>query len=138
MISEALNQETNGELNKDLFLDEEKIRIDLVPEIVDEKTIDFKLKPEFTAQNDPVHIEAATAEQEAQDETKKDYLQVKLDNGSTIVIGGLFNTIVVESTRKIPLLGDIPFLGIAFRNQGQQRVKTELITFITAEIIDKK
>lgn len=52
-------------------------------------------------------------------------------NGSTIVIGSLLKDVIVESIRKIPLLGDLPFLGFAFRNQGTKMGKSEVIFFIS-------
>jgi len=51
------------------------------------------------------------------------------------VIGGLFKDIMMESTRKIPLLGDLPLLGFAFRNKAQQIRRTEIIIFLRPKII---
>ena len=61
----------------------------------------------------------------------KDDLLLNLNEGATLVIGGIFKDITVESLRKIPLLGDLPLLGFAFRNHGQRVRKTEIIVFIT-------
>ncbi len=56
---------------------------------------------------------------------------IKVKDGSTIIVGGLFKEVIVERTRKIPLLGDLPFLGFAFRNQGEDIRKTEIVIFLT-------
>ena len=53
----------------------------------------------------------------------------------TIAIGGLRTHDNTESIRKVPILGDIPILGIPFRNLNQGRDKRELIIFITPSII---
>lgn len=60
---------------------------------------------------------------------------VMIRDRQTIAIGGLRASDNVESVRKVPILGDIPILGIPFRNLSQSRDKRELIIFITPHII---
>ncbi|MBF0484629.1 MAG: hypothetical protein HQL25_08015 [Candidatus Omnitrophica bacterium] len=57
-------------------------------------------------------------------------VEMQVAKGSTLIIGGLFKNTIIESMRKIPLLGDIPFLGLAFRTQGHAQRKTEIVVFI--------
>ncbi|MDZ7818421.1 MAG: type II and III secretion system protein [Aliarcobacter sp.] len=59
-------------------------------------------------------------------------------NNSTIVLGGLINTQNSKDIDKIPLLGDIPILGYLFTSQAFREGKSELVFFITPEIIDPK
>lgn len=59
-------------------------------------------------------------------------------NGSTIVLGGLISRNDAESVNKIPLLGDIPILGALFTSKSFQEGKSELVFFITPEIVDPK
>lgn len=59
---------------------------------------------------------------------------LSLNDKSTFIVGGLFIKKIVESSWKIPLLGDLPFLGIAFRSEGQVNRKTEVMLFITPTI----
>jgi general secretion pathway protein D len=56
-------------------------------------------------------------------------------NKKTIVIGGLMENKKAKNVRKIPLLGDIPLLGAAFKRTVKEDVKTELVIFLTPEII---
>ncbi|MBN1676046.1 MAG: hypothetical protein JXR37_33690 [Kiritimatiellae bacterium] len=56
-------------------------------------------------------------------------------DGSTVVIGGLMETKKTEAVRKIPVLGDIPLLGMAFRRKITERVKKELLVFLTPHIV---
>jgi general secretion pathway protein D len=58
-------------------------------------------------------------------------------NGATAVIGGLMETQRIEAVRKIPLLGDIPILGIPFRRTVKDDVKKELMIFLTPHIISR-
>ena len=53
----------------------------------------------------------------------------------TVVIGGLMQTQITESESKIPLLGDIPYLGNAFKRKIKQNQKTELMIFLTPVVI---
>lgn len=62
---------------------------------------------------------------------------VTLTSGSTVIVGSIFFDKLVESNWKIPLLGDLPLLGFAFRNEGQVVRKTEVIVFLTPVIRNK-
>ncbi|MBF0571799.1 MAG: hypothetical protein HQL12_07975 [Candidatus Omnitrophica bacterium] len=52
-------------------------------------------------------------------------------NNTTIVIGGLMKEEEITRTHKFPLLGDIPIVGLVFRNQGRLMQKTETVIFLT-------
>jgi len=56
-------------------------------------------------------------------------------HGKTVIIGGLMEKNKVESKRKVPLLGDIPVLGWAFRRTVKEDTKTELLIFLTPYIV---
>ena len=56
---------------------------------------------------------------------------VLIANNTTIVIGGLMKEEAITRTRKFPLLGDIPLVGLVFRNQGRLMQKTETVVFLT-------
>jgi len=63
---------------------------------------------------------------------------VSVDSGETIVLGGLIRDRENVTKRKVPFLGDIPFLGKAFQYDYRNQTKTNLLIFITASIIDAK
>ena len=62
--------------------------------------------------------------------------QVLVGNGQTLVLGGIFHTEEFRGTEKVPLLGDIPFLGRLFRNDLRNVEKREILIFITPKIIE--
>ena len=62
--------------------------------------------------------------------------QALVGDGQTLVLGGIFQTEEVNSTKKIPLLGDIPYLGKLFRNDLRNIEKREILIFVTPKIID--
>jgi len=60
---------------------------------------------------------------------------VMVRDGTTIVIGGLIEEQVTESQERIPLLGSLPVVGVAFRNKNEQTERRELIILITPRIV---
>ncbi|MDP8215061.1 MAG: hypothetical protein RAO92_04155 [Candidatus Euphemobacter frigidus] len=60
---------------------------------------------------------------------------VTINDGDTIVIGGLISSVTVDQEDKIPLLGDIPILGYLFKEEYTKLEKTNLLIFITARIV---
>ncbi|MCG6873128.1 MAG: type IV pilus secretin PilQ, partial [Gammaproteobacteria bacterium] len=67
--------------------------------------------------------------------TKSVNTQVLLNNGETVVIGGIYQEEERENVTKVPILGDMPLIGNAFRNKGTLRNKTELLIFLTPRVI---
>lgn len=67
--------------------------------------------------------------------TKHVKTQVQVDNGGTVVLGGIFTQEKRSDELKVPFLGDIPVLGRLFRNSSQLDNRTELLIFITPRIV---
>jgi type IV pilus assembly protein PilQ len=70
--------------------------------------------------------------------TKAITTKVLIDNGGTVVIGGIFERDESLLTNKVPLLGDIPVLGRIFRNTAKQDDKRELLVFVTPRILNER
>lgn len=68
--------------------------------------------------------------------TKQIQTRVLVDNGETIVLGGIYELTESKNIERVPLLGDIPFLGKFFRNGQDMSKRSELIIFITPKIVD--
>ncbi|TNJ34007.1 type IV pilus secretin family protein [Arenimonas terrae] len=60
---------------------------------------------------------------------------VLIDNGQTVVVGGVYEFKNREDLRKVPFLGDVPVLGNLFRNKGRSTEKAELLIFVTPRIL---
>ncbi|WP_373994523.1 type IV pilus secretin PilQ [Duganella sp. Leaf126] len=71
-------------------------------------------------------------------DTKHIKTQVMVENGGTVVLGGIYQQTERKSTSKVPLLGDVPVLGYLFRTTGRTNDKTELLVFITPKIVTDK
>lgn len=70
-------------------------------------------------------------------DTRKVTTQVLVNNGQTVVLGGIYEDTKQTSISKIPLLGDIPLLGALFRHTEHQNDRTELLVFITPKILNQ-
>jgi type IV pilus assembly protein PilQ len=68
-------------------------------------------------------------------DTKKVLTQVLVDNGDTIVLGGIFEQTTRTTVDKVPFLGDLPWLGVLFSRTVRQDDKTELLIFVTPKIV---
>ncbi|KAB2876914.1 MAG: type IV pilus secretin PilQ [Burkholderiaceae bacterium] len=68
-------------------------------------------------------------------DTKHIKTQVLVENGGTVVIGGIFTQTERDDVNKVPLLGDIPVLGYLFKNTTRTTAKTELLVFLTPKIV---
>lgn len=63
---------------------------------------------------------------------------VMVRDGETIVVGGLIEADDTKATRKIPILGDIPIVGVLFTSRSKTREDTELLIFISPHIVKKR
>ncbi len=123
----AYEREERGEVSGDrkaVPAGRQDVTYHITPEVTEDKSVVMRLRPEV----------ASLAP--GGDEQEKAALHVR--EGTTIVVGGLFKDVWVEATRKIPLLGDLPIVGFAFRNQQERRRGTEIIVFLTPKIILKE
>ncbi len=70
--------------------------------------------------------------------TKAVKTQVLVENGGTVVIGGIYEQVDRNETSKVPFFGDLPFLGHLFKTTTTTLNKTELLIFLTPKIISEK
>jgi type IV pilus assembly protein PilQ len=63
---------------------------------------------------------------------------VLVDNGQTIVLGGVYQQDTSNSISRVPFFGDLPFVGVLFRNTASENNKSELLVFITPKIISEQ
>ena len=70
--------------------------------------------------------------------TKRVQTQVLVENGGTVVIGGIFELLETEDSTKVPVLGDIPYVGNLFKNKNRSTNRSELLIFITPRVISDR
>lgn len=69
-------------------------------------------------------------------DTKHVKTQVLVENGGTVMIGGIYETSEQDDEYKVPFFGDIPVLGYLFKNRRTAQAKQELLVFITPKMLD--
>jgi type IV pilus assembly protein PilQ len=69
-------------------------------------------------------------------DTKHVNTKVLVENGGTVVLGGIFQLTDTDTITKVPFLGDVPVLGYLFRNSAKSTAKSELLIFITPTTVN--
>lgn len=69
-------------------------------------------------------------------DTKHVQTQVLVENGGTVVIGGIYSQTESNNVNKVPLLGDIPILGNLFKDNAKVNNRTELLVFLTPRVLN--
>ena len=109
------------------------VKLYVTPTIHDDGYVSMQIKPEVssvtsnlvTSNNNTIPIV----------ETSEAETSIMVKDGVTIVIGGLIKEERLQTVNKVPFLGDIPYLGRAFRNDDDEMAKTEIAIFLTPQII---
>jgi pilus assembly protein CpaC len=105
---------------KPTIIDEDHIRLELEPEV---STIDFANGVRFSGFVIPAL------------RTRRAHTAVELRDGQSFALAGLLDNNETRSISKIPVLGDVPILGNLFKSSSFQKQETELMFFITAELV---
>lgn len=127
--------DNNGNLNNTITYDNIGIILRVTPFITSEGTVEMIVAPEIsnlTDQTVPIgnNFSAPVISKRSAETV------VVTPNGQTVVIGGLMETQRIESIRKVPILGDIPLIGLAFKRTIKDDVKRELLIFLTPHIVN--
>lgn len=108
---------------------EATLRLTVTPRILDDNQISLKIvakREEFDFSRSVLGIPPKTSRETS--------TGVIVKNGETIVIGGIYTETDSESESGVPLLSKIPLLGWLFKKETKQKVRTELLIFITPQI----
>jgi len=68
-------------------------------------------------------------------DTRSVKTQVLVDNGETVVLGGIYEQSKVKGSRRVPFFGDLPYVGFLFKTNSNSDTKRELLVFVTPKII---
>ena len=71
-------------------------------------------------------------------DTKHVKTQILIENGGTVVIGGIFEMEETQQENKIPLIGDVPVVGNLFKNKTKESTKREMLIFISPKVISER
>jgi type IV pilus assembly protein PilQ len=105
----------------------------------------LKVKPQITPDGNIIMTldvnkdqPGATTPAGVQINTKHVKTEVLVENGGTVVIGGIYEQNDRTDITRIPLLGELPYIGFLFRNTTTNTAKTELLVFITPRIVNER
>ena len=109
------------------------LRLDVTPQI----TPDNRIIMNVEIRNDTVGqlVNLGGGFQVPSIDTRNVTTQIAVNNGDTAVIGGIYQDSVTDSVDKVPLLGDIPFLGYLFKTTTRGSEKHELLIFLTPRVV---
>jgi general secretion pathway protein D len=107
------------------------IKLIVTPTITEDGFVIMKIHPEVSSARRVAEVDNALAVDTTQADTT---LMVK--NGEAVILGGLIKDSNKTTVNKIPVLGDIPLLGLFFRNDIKEKVKQELVVFIMPHLMD--
>jgi type IV pilus assembly protein PilQ len=118
------------------------VELNVTPHIARDGMIRLHLRPKFSTQTDTVSIiipipgsTPITSPQPVVANREAD-TRVLIQDGQTVVLGGLRKKKIDQETSKVPVLGDIPLLGRLFRFEGERIVNSELIVFVTPRVVE--
>ncbi len=104
--------------------------------------LSLKVKPQITPDDNVIMDLRVTKDSRGLDtiagpaiDTKQITTQVLVENGGTVVIGGIYTEDERTTVTKIPVFGDLPFIGALFKNTQKRDDKTELLIFVTPRIL---
>ena len=112
------------------------VQLKVTPSINADGFVTMKIKPEVSSVTRTLTTAAGNAIPIVETSTAETTVMVQ--DGITILIGGLMKDELVETVKKIPVLGDVPYLGSLFRSRDEKVVKSELVIFLTPKIISGK
>ncbi|UYV19753.1 type IV pilus secretin PilQ [Halomonas qaidamensis] len=123
-------QSVDAQGNPDTEFKEAELSLEVTPQI----TPDNRIIMDLVIKNDSFRESEFGGEPPI--DTNQIETQVLVDNGQTVVLGGILTTEQLSQIAKTPLLGDIPLLGRLFRYTEESNEKVELLVFITPRLLD--
>ncbi len=111
------------------------LRLNVTPRIAPNNMVDMELNINNDELGNNVSVAGQTSFTKNTSGVKTNVL---VDNGETIVLGGVYKQRQAAKTDKVPLLGDIPVIGNAFKKNTREFKKNEMLIFVTPRIVDKQ
>lgn len=131
---------SSGAVQKTYTIKDDKgIKVSLVPFISPEGYVTLNIKPGYATEAGKVYSENEAGGQDIGatllNRRNLNLKNVRIKDGETLVIGGMIQETDSKVVQKIPVLGDLPLVGAAFRSTSTEKTKSELVIMITPRII---
>ncbi len=148
-VKSVTSQVVQGSLNSTVareyeVADDNGIKIEITPFISPDGYVTMDIKPEYSTIKEQIYtyVETEEGQEPVQDlaatllqRRNLDLKSVRIKDGETLVIGGMIREEDTKQVNKVPVLGDIPYLGSLFRSSNTTKTKEEMIIMITPRII---
>ena len=121
----------NDRVTQNNTFDRVGMTLDVRPSITPEDRVDMEVRVELSQLKDDL-VNGQPVRGSMETDTK-----MIVDNGETIMLGGILFQKDSLVKRKVPLLGDVPLVGALFRHESEVQTNNELIIFIIPEVIDE-
>ncbi|MGL5672687.1 MAG: hypothetical protein ACRDC9_06300, partial [Plesiomonas shigelloides] len=108
--------------------------LDVTPQITPNGQIILDLK---VSQNSPGKVYKIGRGEAVSVDKQEVETQVLVDDGETVVLGGVFQHTTIKGVDKVPVLGDIPVMGRLFRRDMDKAGKRELVIFVTPRVVQQ-
>lgn len=125
---------TTAQTAESVTMVEVGIKLTVTPTIHNDGYITMKIHPEVSSADKSITTSQKNVIPIRQ--TSEVDTVIRVQDGVTIMIGGLMKDVAINNKSKIPFLGDIPLLGKAFRNESRTLTKQEIVIFLTPRIIN--
>ncbi|MCR4881747.1 MAG: hypothetical protein K6A44_07340 [bacterium] len=114
------------------------IKMKIKPTITPDGYVYLDLNPSYSVPNGSFQVDSADEKKQMQLIAERDIelKGVRLKDNETLIIGGLIQETESKASNKVPILGDIPFIGAAFRSSSRTSNKNELIIIVTPKILN--
>ncbi|MFH1371058.1 MAG: secretin and TonB N-terminal domain-containing protein [Planctomycetota bacterium] len=114
------------------------VTLNVTPHLTRDEKVRLMVEPEFSVQTGNVTFATGNLiYPQPVIASRKAKTTLLVNNGQTVVLGGMRKKDVTKAVNKVPLLGDIPILGYLFRFEGEDVVNSELVVFITPFVVEE-
>lgn len=109
-------------------------KLGFVPTILDDQTIRLKVEPEVSTIDDAIGVKISGFDVPGL-QSRRLSTVVELREGETLALAGLLQTELSAATNRIPLVGDLPYVGNLFGNTSHERQERELLVLVTPHLV---
>lgn len=141
LSSSSAGYGATGAVQKTYTIGEDKgIKVSLVPFISPDGYVTMNIKPEYATEAGQVYTTGQSGDRDLAatllSRRNLDLKNVRVKDGETLIIAGLIQEQEQKLVQKIPVLGDLPLIGAAFRSTNTVKAKSELVIMLTPKIIN--
>jgi general secretion pathway protein D len=114
------------------------VLLDITPEISNDGSITLRINPSISETASSVATDNSSRTMPPDLSRRQMSSVITVKDGNRVILGGLINTKNVNDNNKVPLLGDIPFLGYLFKREGMTKKTEEIVIIIEPHIVKKE